>query len=83
MKSNSKKEEPTFNFECVLKNRGKFYISQKSLDDIRYGYIYGKLCFGSRQSEFSQFLKSNNLVLVKISDDMSVIKHPTSDFKPI
>ena len=65
---------PDFPFEFPLKRKGFFYISEKSLQDIRYGTINGKMVYSPKQIAFEKLLERERLVLVKLSNELSVIK---------
>jgi hypothetical protein len=69
------KEAPIFLFERVIKKRGFFYISEKTLQDIKFGIINGKMVYSPKQIAFEKLLERERLVLVKLKNsDMSVIK---------
>lgn len=71
---NNIQQEPAFLFEKVLKRTGKFYISQKTLDDIKYGFIHLGVMHPSKQVKFDEMLKEGGYMLEKLSDTISVIK---------
>jgi hypothetical protein len=68
------KEPPVFPFEFPLKRKGYFYISEKSLQDIEYGIMNGKMVYPPKKLEFKKLLEKERLVLVKLSNELSIIK---------
>lgn len=57
---------PDFEFSCVLKRRGQFFISNTSLEN-----IYNNT---SRKVQFEMLLYSQDLMVVRLDSEMSVIK---------
>lgn len=66
VKTNRNAPQHFFGFSVVLNKRGKFFISQKSLDE-----IYDSV---KKKSEFELLLASNNLMVVRLDSELSVIK---------
>lgn len=76
---NNNQQEQTFLFESILKKRGKFYISQKTLDDIRFGFIHLGVMHPAKIVKFNELLKDGGYVVEKISNELSVIKIAQKD----
>lgn len=79
IKKSETKPKVRFGFEPVLKKRGFFVISQKTLDGIYYGIGLGTMAVHAPVGkEMDEFLHSNGYVLKKLKnspDSIIVKKH--------
>lgn len=64
----------TFLFELPLKRRGFFIIANKSLDDIKHGFIKDGFYYPSVQMEFERVLDNFKVSVKRIDEYYSIIK---------
>ncbi len=71
---NNDKQPTVFLWENIIKRKGYFYISNKTLEQIRLGYLLGHVYISPKWVAFERLLEVEKLVVVKLSNELSVIK---------